>query len=79
MKYAGPDEKREQSIHQSMGHTARVREMRRNVLQGVRHSMEAQRLAAGEAGGRPRSMQGASPPPPLRVKQGTWYGCSTRA
>jgi hypothetical protein len=72
MQYTAPDEKREQSIHQSMGHTARVREMRRNVLQGVRQAMEVQRLAEREAGGRPRSMPGAYPMPPLRVKQETW-------
>ena len=62
-----------------MLHTARMRKMRRRILHVVRQAMEVQRLAEGEAGGRPRSMQGASPMPPLRVKQETWKGCSTRA
>ena len=55
-----------------MLHTARMRKMRRRILHVVRQAMEVQRLAAGEAGGRPRSMPGASPMPPLRVKQETW-------
>jgi hypothetical protein len=50
-----------------MLHTARMRKMRRRILHVVRQATEVQRLAEGEAGGRPRSMPGASPmPPPLR-------------
>ena len=72
MQYTAGDNNYEQSLHNCMGYPARGCVIAGHVLQTLRQAMEAQQLAAGEAGGRPRSMPGASPMPPLRVKQETW-------